>query len=115
MNLWREYKYSVIFTIVCLTLAFLWKGFVGLYLAIILGILEVSLSFDNAVVNATVLKRMNEYWQKVFLTVGILIAVFGMRLIFPIIIVAISSHLNPLTVVNMALYNQSACDKFIAN
>ena len=47
---------------------------------LILGVLEISLSFDNAVVNAKVLNRMHPIWQKLFLTVGILIAVFGMRL-----------------------------------
>jgi hypothetical protein len=54
----------------------------------VLAVLEVSLSFDNAVINATVLCRMNAFWQKLFLTVGILIAVFGMRLLFPLLMVA---------------------------
>ena len=56
----------------------------------ILSVLEISLSFDNAVVNAGILKKMNAFWQKIFLTVGMLIAVFGMRLVFPVIIVAIT-------------------------
>ena len=57
----------------------------ALGLVAILAVLEVSLSFDNAVVNATVLERMSAFWQKIFLTVGILIAVFGMRLLFPLL------------------------------
>ena len=58
-----------------------------------LGILETSLSFDNAVVNAKVLGTMSHFWRKMFLTVGMIIAVFGMRICFPIIIVwAVSSH-----------------------
>ena len=60
----------------------------------ILGVLEISLSFDNAVVNATVLERMNDFWQKIFLTVGILIAVFGMRLLFPLVIVWLAAGLR---------------------
>ncbi|WP_158806395.1 DUF475 domain-containing protein, partial [Streptomyces sp. NRRL WC-3774] len=44
------------------------------------------LSFDNAVVNAGILKKMNAFWQKIFLTIGVLIAVFGMRLVFPVVI-----------------------------
>lgn len=56
-----------------------------------LAILEISLSFDNAVVNATVLREMDEKWQNLFLTVGILIAVFGMRLVFPILVVAVGT------------------------
>ena len=66
------------------------------FLVLVLGVMEVSLSFDNAVVNASVLKEMDEKWQKLFLTVGILIAVFGMRLVFPIVIVAIATGLGTL-------------------
>ncbi|HMA45843.1 MAG TPA: DUF475 domain-containing protein [Frankiaceae bacterium] len=71
----------------------------------ILAILEISLSFDNAVINATVLRRMNRFWQQMFLTVGILIAVFGMRLLFPIVVVALTAHLSPLDVFDLALNN----------
>jgi hypothetical protein len=102
-----NFKLSIFFTIVCLVLSFLWGGLMGLYIAVILSILEVSLSFDNAVVNATVLKKMDEYWQKMFLTVGILIAVFGMRLLFPVLIVSIASHINPIDVATMAFNNPS--------
>jgi uncharacterized protein len=71
----------------------------------ILAILEISLSFDNAVVNATVLQRMNPYWQRIFLTVGILIAVFGMRLLFPLIVVTIAGHVSPVQALNLALHH----------
>jgi hypothetical protein len=73
----------------------------------ILAVLEISLSFDNAVINATILRRMNPFWQKIFLTLGVLIAVFGMRLIFPIVIVALTAHLGPVDVFDLAL-NDSA-------
>ena len=36
---------------------------------------------------------MSEFWQKIFLTVGILIAVFGMRLVFPLVIVWVAAGL----------------------
>ena len=71
----------------------------------ILAILEVSLSFDNAVINATVLQKMNPYWQRIFLTVGILIAVFGMRLIFPLIVVTIAGHISPVHALDLALHH----------
>ena len=48
---------------------------------------------------------MDEKWQQIFLTVGILIAVFGMRLVFPIVIVAIATGLGTIEVINMALNN----------
>jgi hypothetical protein len=47
------------------------------------------------VVNATVLKEMTPLWQKRFLTWGIFIAVFVMRLVFPLALVGIVAHVNP--------------------
>ncbi len=72
----------------------------------LLCILEISISFDNAIVNATVLKNMSAFWQKLFLTVGILIAVFGMRLVFPIVIVALAAGISIPDVVNLAINDQ---------
>jgi hypothetical protein len=90
-------------TAVGLALAFLYGGPTGLAVAAILIVLEISVSFDNAVVNATVLGEMSEFWQKLFLTLGVLIAVFGMRLAFPLIIVGITAHLSPNEAVSLAL------------
>lgn len=67
----------------------------ALFICFVLSILEVSISFDNAVVNATVLRKMTPLWQRRFLTWGMLIAVFGMRLVFPLLIVAIVAGLGP--------------------
>ena len=107
----HHFRLSFIFTALCLVLAF-WWGIESsrsiatvMTLVIILGVLEVSLSFDNAVVNASVLKDMDEKWQRYFLTWGILIAVFGMRLVFPILIVAVTAGLGPTEVIKMALSN----------
>ena len=69
----------------------------------LLCVLEISLSFDNAVVNATVLKKMDDVWKKRFLLWGMLIAVFGMRFIFPVIIVSIAGGLSLMDSVSMAL------------
>jgi hypothetical protein len=84
---------------------------VALILAL-LCVLEISISFDNAIVNAYVLKTMSEKWQQIFLTWGILIAVFGMRLVFPIVIVAAAAGLGIPEVINQALTNQ---DLYAAN
>lgn len=67
----------------------------ALFIAAVLAVLEVSLSFDNAIVNAVVLKEMTPLWRQRFLTWGMLIAVFGMRLIFPLAIVAVVGKINP--------------------
>jgi len=63
------------------------------------------LSFDNAVINATVLRRMNPFWQKMFLTVGMVIAVVGMRLLFPILIVVATANLKFGTVIDLILHH----------
>jgi len=99
----RTFGVSFAVSVVALVVAFLYGGPQALLLAGILGVLEVSLSFDNAVINATVLRRMSEFWQKIFLTVGILVAVFGMRLVFPLAIVWIASGLGPVAAIDLAL------------
>lgn len=93
------------FAITALGLAFAaWQwGWEAFGVVLILSILEISLSFDNAVVNAGILKKMNAFWQKIFLTIGILIAVFGMRLVFPVAIVAISAKVGPIEAIELAL------------
>jgi hypothetical protein len=75
----------------------------ALWIAGVLGVLEVSLSFDNAVVNATVLRTWNHFWQQLFLTVGIVVAVFGMRLLFPLAIVSVATGLGLVDVWQMAV------------
>ncbi len=106
----REFAFSIGLTVICLVLATVYgyntggiaTAFSFFTIAVILGIMELSLSFDNAVVNASVLKNMSPVWQQRFLTWGILIAVFGMRFIFPIVIVAVVANLGFLEVLNMA-------------
>lgn len=61
----------------------------------ILAVLEISLSFDNAIVNANKLAHMTPLWQRRFLTWGIVIAVFGMRVIFPLLIVVVAAGIGP--------------------
>ncbi|MHA6782452.1 DUF475 domain-containing protein [Pseudonocardia saturnea] len=109
MNL-RIFGASYAVTAVSLVVAYLYAGVPGLILCAILGVLEISLSFDNAVVNATVLERMSEFWQRIFLTIGIVIAVFGMRLVFPLIIVAVTAGLNPVESLTLALERRPESD-----
>src|SRR3989344_6951503 len=82
-----------------------WLGPVAFVTALLLTVLEVTLSFDNAVVNARVLMRMSEKWQQRFLTWGILIAVFGTRLVLPILIVSASVWTNPWGGAQLAAFN----------
>ena len=110
----KHFGFSIFFTIVCLAFSAYW-GFnhgpdagvkamlSALLITAILAVMEVSLSFDNAVVNASVLKGWDHFWRMIFLTVGIIIAVFGMRLVFPIVIVAVTADMGMMQVIDMAL------------
>ena len=96
---------SYIVTIAGLIGAYFWgehvhcgTGLTCVFIAIVLGVLEVSLSFDNAVVNAMKLEKMSHEWRHRFLTWGIIIAVFGMRFVFPILVVSIFAKLSMLNV-----------------
>lgn len=99
----RIFGTSVVISAAALIAAYLYGGTTALLLTLILGVLEVSLSFDNAVINATVLRRMSPFWQQMFLTVGIVIAVFGMRLAFPLAVVWVTAGLNPVDALDLAL------------
>jgi hypothetical protein len=74
-----------------------------LWIVAVLAVLEISLSFDNAVVNAAVLQEMDAAWQSRFLTWGMAIAVFGMRIVFPLAIVAITANLSPSEAISLSL------------
>ena len=110
--MFKHFGGSLLFTVVCLGLGG-WYGWelTGtmngvleiLWICAVLAVLEVSLSFDNAAVNASVLKDMDPVWQQRFLTWGIAIAVFGMRIVFPLVIVMVAARLGPLEALELAL------------
>ncbi|MEN3930185.1 DUF475 domain-containing protein [Microvirga sp. W0021] len=74
----------------------------ALFICAVLAVLEISLSFDNAIVNANKLKDMTPVWQHRFLTWGIVIAVFGMRIVFPLLIVVIAAKIGPWEAITLA-------------
>ena len=122
-TLLRHYWGSLLFTAVCFLAAgiYAWNGSgttqgvaAVLWIVLVLSILEISLSFDNAVVNATVLREMDEKWQRRFLTWGILIAVFGMRIVFPLAIVAIAANLDPLSAIDLSLNDPERYESIVS-
>jgi hypothetical protein len=117
------FKGSIVFTIVCLVLGVLygWDQTASLggtmsmlWIIVVLSVLEVSLSFDNAVVNASVLKDMDKVWQRRFLTWGMVIAVFGMRIFFPLAIVAIAAGLNPVEAITLSLNEPERYEEIVS-
>jgi uncharacterized protein len=122
--MFQHYRFSIVFTLVCLTLG-AWYGWAStgsitgtaqiLWIIVVLSVLEISLSFDNAVVNAAVLKEMDEVWQKRFLLWGIAFAVFGMRIVFPLAIVAIAAGLGPIDTVRLSLTNPGEYERIVSS
>jgi uncharacterized protein len=121
--MFQYYRFSTGFTLVCLALA-VWYGWAStgtiagtmqlLWIVAVLSVLEISLSFDNAVVNASVLKEMDEVWQRRFLLWGIAFAVFGMRIVFPLAIVAIAADLGPIDAVRLSLTNPAEYERIVS-
>ncbi|MGX1761835.1 DUF475 domain-containing protein [Streptomyces lydicus] len=111
----KTFGWSFAITVIGLALAGVLWGWQGLAIVGILSVLEISLSFDNAVINAGILRKMNAFWQKIFLTVGILIAVFGMRLVFPVVIVAITAKLGPIEAVNLAINDKAHYQELVTS
>ncbi|MFD5251939.1 DUF475 domain-containing protein [Streptomyces bobili] len=111
----KTFGWSFAVTALGLVAAVFYGGWTGLGVVAILSVLEISLSFDNAVVNAGILKKMNAFWQRIFLTIGVLIAVFGMRLVFPVVIVAISAQLGPIEAVDLALTDKDRYEQLVTD
>lgn len=106
----KHFKGSIFVTVAGIIAAFLWgmtkhpgHALLCVFIVLFLSILEVTLSFDNAVVNAMKLEKMTEKWQHRFVTWGILIAVFGMRFLFPVLVVSIFAGLSVAEVTNLAM------------
>ncbi|BBY03033.1 membrane protein [Mycobacterium seoulense] len=100
----RIFGISLLVTVAALAVGYAHGGLRDLFLLLVLATLEVSLSFDNAIINAAILKQMSPFWRQMFLTVGILIAVFGMRLLFPLLIVWATAGLDPVRAMELATH-----------
>lgn len=104
-SFWKYFGPATILTLLVVGLAFTFGNFDDAVVVMILGVLELSLSVDNAVVNATKLKTLSPAAQRWFMYYGIIIAVFFMRFAFPILVVSIVGHVGPLSTVSMAIHD----------
>lgn len=105
MSFLRRYRWDLVITAILFTVFAFTGGLITSAQFVTLVVLEVSLSFDNAIVNAMVLRRLSHGWQKAFIWVGIWIAVFGMRFAFPLLIVMVTAGMSGGTVIDLALHN----------
>jgi hypothetical protein len=78
-------------------------GLAAFFTVIILTFLEMTFSADNAVINSRILVTLSPFWQKIFMTVGIFIAVFVIRFILPIAIATITASLGFKEALDLAL------------
>lgn len=102
---WRIFGLSGLISVGALIAILFSMGSEAVAVAMVLIAVEIAFSFDNAIINAKILGRMSTFWQRMFLTVGALIAVFGMRVVFPILIVSLTAHLGWTAVLHLALYH----------
>ena len=120
----RHFRGSIVFALVAFALAG-WYGWAhtqsvagtieALWIVLVLSVLEVSLSFDNAVVNATVLKEMDPVWQQRFLTWGMVIAVWGMYILFPLVIVAVAAGIGPVEAAHLSLDDPARYEQIVSS
>lgn len=99
----RIFAFSIFVTLAALVGVLWGLGPSALFIAAVLIVVEITFSFENAVINAKILQHLSRFWQNMFLTVGIIIAIFGMRVVFPILIVVVTAHIGWLDVINLAL------------
>lgn len=99
---------SILISVLALIFVYIYMGWQAALVALALMVIEITFSFDNAIVNARVLMTMSYFWQRIFMTIGILIAVFGMRIVFPILVVMFGTGLPWSDVIDLALNDQEA-------
>lgn len=102
-GVFKSFLVSALITVLILAAAGYWLRPSAILPLIVLMVIEVAFSFDNAVVNAKILTKLSRFWQTMFLTVGIVLAVFVVRFILPIVIVALSAGLSWQDVLYLAL------------
>lgn len=105
MTLGKIYGMSIVLALVVILGAVFVAGPAALLPVCTLAIIEVTFSFDNAVINSEVLSRLSKRWQSVFLTVGIAVAVFGVRLLLPLLMVSSTTGHTLKHVFDTALHN----------
>ncbi len=94
---------------------FVWGGSEALLLAAALAVLEISLSFDNAVINAKVLAKMSPLWQRRFLVWGMPVAVFGVRFALPVLIVSAAALISPWAIAALAFTDPAEYARLLHN
>lgn len=110
----RYFGFSGLLTIAAIVATLVVAGPAAALTVMVLIAIEIAFSFDNAIINAKVLERLSGLWQQLFLTLGMVIAILGMRLVFPILIVAVTAHLPWRQVIDEALHQPALYSSHLA-
>lgn len=114
--MFKYFRIPLAWTLLSFIVACWWQpNLQTFYILFTLSLLEIALSFDNTVVNAQVLAMMAPIWRKRFILYGIPIAVFGMRFIFPMVLVWLTSHETFRGVWHMAFFDHAGYSKLLIN
>ena len=111
----RYFGFSGLVTVAAVLVALITLGPAAALTTLVLIAIEIAFSFDNAIVNAKVLERLSGLWQQLFLTVGMVVAIVGMRFVFPILIVMVTAHLPWHQVINEALHHPTVYGRHLAS
>lgn len=105
----RRYLRYLIFPLSCcacgLAVVLGLQGLEAAWITLVLLLLEISLSFDNAIVNARVLDKLTPGQQRFFLTWGLVFPVFGVRFVGPLLMVSLAGGVSLGAALDAALRN----------
>lgn len=104
-SLLRSFGFSLVVTLLAFGYVWLARGVAGGLTVLVLAVIELAFSFDNAIINAKVLSGLSPLWRALFLSVGILIAIFGVRALLPMVIVSAAATMPLGSVINLALHH----------
>jgi hypothetical protein len=113
--MFKQFGPSAFITLAAVLLAGLALGWDAAVTTLVLIAIEIAFSFDNAIINAKILEKLSRFWQQLFLTVGMIIAIVGMRFVFPILIVMVTAHLPWHTVIDDALHHPKVYGDHLAD
>lgn len=111
LQLLKIYWFATLTTILIWIFVGWQLGVSALFTVIVLTLLETTFSADNAVVNSKVLVTMSPMWQRLFMTVGIFIAVFVVRFLLPVVIVMATAGISFSEVIDLALNHPHEYEK----
>lgn len=113
-DLFKIYWFAAAATLAIWVGAYSFGGWQALFTVIVLTLLETTFSADNAVVNSKIIVTLSPFWQKLFMTIGIFIAVFVVRFFAPILIVMATAGLGLAEVINLAMNDTHAYELELA-